>query len=166
MDYIRKMISKTGIKAETLTIIDQNNYLLNLRSTDTDIEEFSFGGYKTWARCFKVMSADSLIIAFFYNNKPYKFHVKLANVYVPNLESQNNLETRIARITLQRLKDFVEDKLIFIECIQHHESINILHVKIYKDNITTKSYNQQLVEDGLATDHCVSFKEWFEINKK
>lgn len=137
MNYIKKIISNTGIKSEPLTVLQQNVILSSL-SHDSHLDEFSLNGYKSWCRCLRLINISNCVLAFYYNNKLYKFHCKLNNI--------SNIDENIYNLAFQRLKDLIEDKILYVECF-HYESVNILMINLYKDNITTKSINQQLLDE-------------------
>lgn len=139
MNYIKKAISKTGIKSEPLSIIEQNKYLSTLsHNADSYLDEFSLNGYKSWCRCLRLINISNCVLAFYFNNKLYKFHCKFHNI--------SNIDEHIYNLAFQRLKDLIEDKLLYVECL-YYESVGILMINLYKDNITTKSINQQLLDE-------------------
>ena len=129
------------------TIIEQNTYLDKIKYNDVDF--FNLNGFKTWAKCVKVYDGDTGTFVFFFNNKPFKFRVRLAGIDTPEIKSNNPDEMAVGILARNKLQGLIYDKLVFLECLRWDKYGRLL-AKIYSDNIIQKSINQTLIDENLA----------------
>lgn len=136
--------------------------------TYSDVDFFSFNGYKTLSKCVKVYDGDTGTFVFFYHKKPYKFKIRLAEIDTAELKSKNEKEVEYAKKAKDRLLELIDNKLVYIECLEFDKYGRIL-VKIYRDKRCIKSFNQILLDEGLAYPYNgskrIDFDEWISKNE-
>ncbi len=125
----------------------ENRFLKNI--TYKDVEFFSFEGYKTWAKCVKIYDGDTGTFVFYYHHIPYKFKMRLMGIDTPEIRSKNEKEVELAIKAKNRLIELIDDKLVYLECLNYDKYGRIL-TYIYADKKMQKSFNQILVDEGLA----------------
>lgn len=130
-----------------------------------DVVFFNLNGYKTWAKCVKLYDGDTATFAFYFHKKIYKFRTRLAGIDTAELRSENPEEVRAANLARDRLKELIGKKLVYIECLHYGKYGRIL-CNIYDDKTMTKSYNNILLEEGLAYMYSgskkVDFEDWYK----
>ncbi len=145
-----------------MDISNQLQYLRNVKYHDVNF--FSLQGYKTWAKCVKIYDGDSATFVFFFNDNPYKFKIRLAEIDTPEIRSTNPNETVVALQARDRLKALIGDKLVYLECLEYDKYGRIL-AKIYNNGDFNECYNKILVDEGLAYQydggHKKEFTEWY-----
>lgn len=133
-----------------------------LRSTEyKDVPFFSFNGYKTWAKVVKVYDGDTCTVAFYYHKKIYKFKIRLDHIDTPELRSKNEIEVKIANKARDRLIELINNKLVYVECLNYDKYGRIL-ANIYADKKMIQSFNDKLVSEGLAVFYDGGKKQNFE----
>jgi len=131
------------------------------QATYHQVDFFNFNGYKTWAKCVKVYDGDTGTFVFYYNKKPYKFRTRLMGIDTAEMKSLNERETEYAEKAKNRLIELISDKLVYLECLQYDKYGRIL-VYIYSKKRDKKSFNQILLDEGLAYAYDGSKKRNFD----
>ena len=136
MNYLKKVISKTGFQHSREN--ERIKYISTLQgiSVNSDIPQFTFIGYQTWAKCITVQpDGDSTcIMVFQFNGQLYKFRCLLYGLCSEQL---------ITDIMLVNIRNMILGRIVYIECV--NQINGIIHIKVFEDNLTTRSINEMLI---------------------
>lgn len=146
-------------------ILQQHEFLRNCQYKTVDF--WNLKGHETYCKCVKVYDGDTCTMVFFYQDKPYKFRVRLAEIDTPEIKSDNPLEKQQGLICKNRLFQLIGNDLCYIVC-QGFDKYGRLLAKLYNDETKTFYYNQMLLDEGLAYEYKggkrKDFNEWFNKN--
>ena len=142
---------------------NKKTFLQNVEYNDVDF--FSLKGYKTWCKCVKIYDGDTITVVFYYNKQPHKFRIRLANIDTAELRTDNPIEMHVAKVARDSLINIIDDNLIYIECLEFDKYGRLL-ANLYSDKKMYKSFNDMLIEKGLAYKYegktKLKFEEWYK----
>lgn len=136
-----------------------------------DVDEYKFSGQNFWGKCVKVYDGDTLHCAFFIEDKPYRFRVRFSGIDTAELRSKDQdpnireQEVKHAEKARDRLIELIGDDLIYLRCEEKQDDkYQRILAKVYKDDKSLVSFNEQLVAEGLAYEYDGgtrrTFREW------
>ena len=145
----------------------QRDFLSKVRYTDIDF--FHLDGYECWARCLKQWDGDTVTLAFFLNDEPYKFRIRLADIDTAEKTSTNQAEVEHAMKAYNRLKDLIDNQLIYVKC-HRWDKYGRLLAHLYASPEDTFSFNEILRVEGLAYEYKGGkrkpFHEWAVVKEQ
>ncbi len=144
-----------------------NNSLTNKALTNAtyeNTEDINFKGYNTWAKPVKIYDGDTCHFAFYFADNLYRFRIRLSDIDTAEIRSDDEEEVKHAKLAKKRLKELMGDDLVYLKCKKLDKYGRIL-AYIFKDDEDIKSFNELLVEEGLAYRYDggkrLEFKEWY-----
>ena len=140
----------------------------NLKCANCDIPEFSLNGLSCWGKIVYIYDGDTIHIVISYNNFLTKFICRLHGIDTKEIKSTNDNDKLLAikarnylinkismntpdNISKKDIKDICSksDKLVWINCFEFDKYGRLL-IEIKDNNNSIKSYNQELIDLGLA----------------
>lgn len=149
----------------------------NLMCSDCNIPEFSLNGLSCWGKIVYVYDGDTVHIVINFNNSLTKFNCRLYGIDTKEMKSSNLDDKELAikardfllsKITTNvsnnlkknNIKDLCSEsrKLVWINCLEFDKYGRLL-VEIKDNPKSEKSYNQELIDLGLAVSYYGGHKE-------
>jgi endonuclease YncB( thermonuclease family) len=142
----------------------------NLMCSNCDIPEFSLNGLSCWAKIVYVYDGDTVHIVIKFNDVLTRFNCRLFGIDTKEMKSTNITDKEIAiqarnylinklncvdvdlnNINKNNIKDLCANskKLVWVNCLEFDKYGRLL-IEIKDTPQSTKTYNQELIDLGLA----------------
>lgn len=89
--------------------------ITKLKNIDcSKVPRFSFEGIETYARVAKIYDPDTITIVFEQFGQMIKLNIRLDGIDAPELKSKIEAESNACKQGIQRMKELVEDKVVYV----------------------------------------------------
>lgn len=164
------------------------NELLDLKSADHQVKEFSMNGKNMWGKVVYVYDGDTVHIVFKIDNELVKFNCRLSGIDSPEIAPKNISDVKvkkeqelsaikcrnylISRVILIPLEKEIMNKnevkaicakstnLVWVKCCEFDKYGRLL-VELYDDPNSIKSFNQDMIEKKYAIGYNGGTKKQF-----
>ena len=148
--------------------IKEKRLTYKLSSLDEkEIKFLTLKGQKFPCKCVDVYDGDTITLIVPFHDTFYKMKCRLYGIDTPEKRTKDGYEKKCAIISTNRMKEFVENKIIWVECIDWDKYGRLL-ANIYptRKNMkrSTNSFNKQMIDEKLAYAYDggtkVEFSDW------
>ncbi len=133
-------------------------------ATYKNTEPFDFK-LSTWCKVVKIYDGDTVHVAFHFMDNIYRFIIRLAGIDTAEKRSKNPLEVKYAELGLNRLKELINDELVYL-VVDGTGKYGRLLGYLYENEDCSKCYNNILIDEHLAYKylggHKKEFEEWYD----
>jgi endonuclease YncB( thermonuclease family) len=144
----------------------------NLHLYNRNTPMFSLNGIKTYARVVDIIDGDSIncIIPLF-NNKYYKFNIRLNDIDTCEMKSKNDMNKKLAiaardllfelitnkklyQLSKKEISDILDEDmyLVWIECLNFDKFGRVL-AKVSKNETSPQTFSDTLIDKKLAYNY-------------
>ena len=139
----------------------ENDFLSKV--TYSDVDFFHLKGIQKWAKVVRMYDADSPTLIFFINGRPHKWRCRLARIDTAEKTSKDPAEVEHSLKAIERLKELVNDKLIWVK-IGRMDKYHRPLVELFSCPDSDQCFNDILVGEGFAYNYDGGkrrpFREW------
>ena len=149
----------------------------SLMCSDCNVPEFTLNGLSCWGKIVYVYDGDTVHIVINFNNNLTKFNCRLSGIDTKEMKSTNLNDKELAikarnfllsKITDDNLNNLMKNnikdlcskskKLVWVNCLEFDKYGRLL-VEIKDEPTSEKTYNQELIDLGLAVPYFGGHKE-------
>lgn len=141
-------IYNNNITYNNLIKVNNNNIDIEI-CNDKNTSLFNLNGTKCYTKVLHITDGDTIKVAIYLFNNYYKFNVRLNGIDTCETKSKNDKNKELGIKAKERLKDLIENKIIWIKCYNFDKYGRLL-ADIYQDDQELKSYSDILLEEKLA----------------
>lgn len=149
----------------------------DLKKASSNVQEFSLNGLSCWGKIVYVYDGDTVHIVINFNNLLTKFNCRLFGIDTKEMKSSNPADKELAikarNHLLLKMGDNLEkcntiegrndlcsksEKLVWVNCLEFDKYGRLL-VELKDTPSSNKTYNQELIDMGLAVPYYGGHKE-------
>ena len=131
-----------------------------------DVDFLNLNNWNGWANVVKIYDGDSLTVILKYKNNFNKFRIRLAEIDTAEIKSKNIKEKEHAEKALEFVKNYINNKIIFLKCKKNDKFGRTLAFIYKSDKNNEISLNELLIKEKLAYEYKgktkKNFNKWIE----
>jgi len=120
--------------------------ILHLEDATSSVPFFTLKGHKCNAKVVHVYDGDTIHLVFEFLGKLFKWHVRIAHVDTPELKTKNLEEKKMGYEARDKLRDFIDGKIVDIVCLDFDKYGRVLAEISYSGERVDK----WLIDNGYA----------------
>jgi len=128
---------------------------MDLSNATSSVPFFTLKGHKCRAKVVHVYDGDTAHLVFDFFGQLYKWHVRIAHVDTPELKTKNLDEKKMGYETRDKLREFIDGKVVDILCLEFDKYGRVLAEITYN----SKRVDEWLIENGYAKPYEGKTKE-------